>query len=321
MANYELIFDLGSEYISAMITKDGFSDKIPSVVAYNGDTKQIIVVGVEAIRAGITRAGTRVVRPILEGAIIDSDGMKALVSSLMERLGNNQLNAFGRYSVTCIVPCGMISNDKRNIESVFLGLGVKQVSFVETPIADSMQLFGEFHTRQGIILNIGYDCTDIAVVNDKTIVSGCTVYHSGKHLTEAIVDRIKSKYMIQISFDQAETLKLNCASLYPNDTSVMQVSGQNVQHGNVEVVSISAKELYDTLVDFNRKYVQIISALLSSIPQDISPAVKSGGIMLCGGGAKLAGLDMFLNAESGLPVKVSNHAEETSILGMFTYNK
>ena len=34
MANYELVFDLGSQYISAGLKSDGFIDKIPSVVAY-----------------------------------------------------------------------------------------------------------------------------------------------------------------------------------------------------------------------------------------------------------------------------------------------
>ena len=56
MASYELVFDMGSSYISAGLKKDGFSDKIPSVVAYGGqDSNQIVAVGVEALHFRIER--------------------------------------------------------------------------------------------------------------------------------------------------------------------------------------------------------------------------------------------------------------------------
>lgn len=308
MANYELIFDMGSAYISAGLKKDGFSDKIPSIVAYGGqDSSQITAVGVEAVRMASTfnGGGVRLSRPILEGAIIDVEGAKALISALLERLVNYKMSAFSRYNVTCVVPCGMISSDKKTIETVFLSLGAKQVLFVETPIADSAQLFKEFRARQGVLVNLGYDCADIAVVYANSIVSGCTLYHSGKHLTEAIVERIKSKYIIQLSFAQGEELKVNCVSLYPNDSSALAVAGQNVQNGGEETVTISSKELYDTVAEFARKYVRIIQSLVANVPNELAASIKNDGVMMCGGGAKLAGLDMFLQSELGVPVRVA----------------
>ena len=152
MASYELVFDMGSSYISAGLKKDGFSDKIPSVVAYGGqDSNQIVAVGVEALHlaSALNGGGVKLSRPILEGAIIDVDGAKALVSTLLERLINYKMSAFSRYNVSCVTPCGMISSDKKTIESVFLSLGAKQVSFVEAPVADSLRLFREFRVPSG----------------------------------------------------------------------------------------------------------------------------------------------------------------------------
>ena len=318
MANYEMIFDMGSAYISAGLKNDGFSDKIPAVVAYGGDSNQIVAVGVEAMRLGssVNGGGVRLSRPILEGAIIDVEGAKALISALLERLCNYKLSAFSRYNVACVVPCGMISSDKKTIETTFLALGAKQVSFIETPVADSFKLFKDFRARQGIVVDIGYDCTDIAVVCASAIVSGCTLYHAGKHLTEAIVDRIKTKYLIQLPFEQGEYLKTTCASLYPNDSSISSIVGQNSQSGEIENVNISSKELYDTVVDFVRKYVKIIQSLVATLPAEIATAVKADGIMLCGGGARLAGLDMFLQNEIGLPVRVADFPDDVTILSM-----
>ncbi len=319
MASYELVFDMGSSYISAGLKKDGFSDKIPSVVAYGGqDSNQIVAVGVEALHlaSALNGGGVKLSRPILEGAIIDVDGAKALVSTLLERLINYKMSAFSRYNVSCVTPCGMISSDKKTIESVFLSLGAKQVSFVEAPVADSLRLFREFRARQGIIIDIGYDCADVAVVCANAIVCGCTAFHAGKHLTEIIVERIKNKYMIELPFDQGEYLKTKCVSLYPNDSTIVSVTGQNIQSGAPESVNVSSKELYDTAVDFVRKYVKIVQGMLVNLPSDVTSAVKNDGVMLCGGGAKLAGLDMFLQNELGLPVRVADIPEDVTISGI-----
>ena len=316
MANYELVFDFGSAFLSAGLKEDGFTDKIPAVVAVNADGQQMAV-GVEALRLANTMgSGVKIMRPIYEGAIIDNEGAKALISSLLNRLVNYKMSAFSRYNVTVAVPCGLISSDKSTIESIFLGLGARQVSFVEAPIADSVQLFSEFRARQGVIVDIGYDCTDLAIVSANSIVAGCTLYYSGKNLTDAIMERIRVKYMIQLSFEAAEYLKLNCASLYPNDSSVVAVTGVNTQSGASEQVSISSKELYDTLVEFVRKYVKIIQSLIASVPDDIATLVRSDGVMLCGGGARLAGLDLFLQSELGMPINVSNYPEDVTIKGL-----
>ena len=317
MANYELVFDFGSAYVSAALKKDGFTDKIPAVVAVSGDSQQIVAVGVDALRlANTVGSGVKLSHPILEGAIIDVEGAKALISALLNRLVNYKMSAFSRYNVTCAVPCGMISSDKNTIESAFLSLGAKQVCFVEAPLADSVHLFSEFRTRQGIVVDIGYDCTDLAIVATNSIAAGCTLYYSGKNLTEAIVERIRSKYMIQLSYESGEHLKLNCASLYPNDSTVVAVTGTNTQTGIVEHVNISSKELYDTVVEFVRKYVKIIQSLVASVQGDLATLIRSDGVMLCGGGARLAGLDMFLQSELGLPVYVANFPDDVTIKGL-----
>lgn len=316
MANFELVFDIGSAYVSAALKKDGFTDKIPAVVAI-GEGDQIVAVGVDALRmANTAGSAVKLSNPILEGAVIDVDGAKALISALLSRLVNYKMSVFSRYNVTCAVPCGLISSDKNTIEGLFLSLGAKQVVFVETPIADSHQLFNEFRTRNGLVVNIGYDCADLAIVTSNAIATGCTLYHAGKHLTDAIMKKIENKYLIKLSFESAEYLKLNCASLYPNDSTIVTVQGQNTQTGVIESVNISSKELYDTIVEFVRKYARIIQSLVASVREDLAVLVRTGGVMLCGGGAKLAGLDMFLQSELGMPVNVAAFPDDVTVKGL-----
>lgn len=322
MANYELVFDLGSMYVSAGLKDDGFVDKIPSVVAYSGgDSKQVVAVGLEALNIAKTNASIKLSHPILEGTAIDTVGVKALINCLLDRLLSKRVNVFNRFLATCVVPCGMISGDKKNIESIFLGVGARSVTFVETPVADSVKLFSEFRARQGVVVNLGYECADLAVVYGNEIVAGCTLFHAGKQLTEAIAHRLSSKYMAQISTERAEYLKLNCASLYSNDSSSISVECQNVQNGATEELNVTSKELFDTIVEFVKQYVKIIESLLASIPQELISGVKSEGVMLCGGGAKLMGLDMFLQNELGVPVRIANRPDYVSIEGAMAWTK
>ncbi len=322
MANYELVFDLGSLYVSAGLKEDGFVDKIPSVVAYaGGDSKQVVAVGLDALNLSKTNASVKLSHPILEGTAIDPVGVKALVTSLLNRLLSKRVNFFNRFLATCIVPCGMISGDKKNIESIFLGVGARSVVFVETPVADSVKLFSEFRARQGVVVNLGYECADLAVVYGNEIIAGCTLFHAGKQLTEAIAHRLSSKYMAQISTDRAEYLKLNCASLYSNDATSVTVQCQNAQNGVTEELNVTSKELFDTVVEFVTQYVKIIESLYASIPQELVSGVKSEGVMICGGGAKLMGLDMFLQNELGVPVRIAGRPDYTSIEGGLAWSK
>ena len=316
MKNYQLVFDLGSQYIAAGLKQDGFFDKIPTVVALGGaDGKEIVAVGMDALRMYNTSSGTvKLARPILEGAVIDADGVKALIKKLLSHIVNTRVANLSKYSVLCAVPCGMISSDKKNIESLFLELGAKQVSFLETPLADSLQLFGEFRCRQGVIVDIGSDCVDIAVVVADSIVSGCTLYYGGKAITEEIAKRVRAKYMVQLSFDQAERLKLDCGSLFPNDTTVVSVVGQNVELGMMETIAISSREIYDC--DFVKKYVQIIQSLVNGLKEDVRPLVKNSGVMLCGGCAKTHGIDVQMQTQLGMPVYVANQPENATINGL-----
>ena len=74
--------------------------------------------------------------------------------------------------------------------------------------------------------------------------------------------------------------------------------------------------MYDTVVEFARKYVKLIQGVIATVPADVAPALKADGIMVCGGGARLAGLDVFLQNELGLPVRIADFPDEVTILSM-----
>lgn len=323
MANYEVVFDLGSQYTSAGLKDDGYFVKIPSVVAVDGnDPQHIVGVGMAAISAAQDGSNNcKLVYPILEGTVVDTSCAKALFAELLKRILPGKAKIFSYLKVTCVVPCAMVSSDKKNIESVFLSLGARVVNFIESPLADSLALFREFSAVKGMIVNIGYDCVDFSVVYHNNIVAGSTLYYSGKHLTQAIAEKIRAKYQVQLSFDQAELLKVNCASLYANDMSTYTVNCVNLQTGATESIVISSKELYDTIVEFVKKYCSVISSLFASVNDSVCSIASEEGVLLCGGGALLQGIDSFMHNELSLPVRVASDPANVTITGALMYSE
>lgn len=321
MAKYEVAFDIGSRYISAGLVKDEYIVTMPSVVAVNlFDNKEVLAVGVAAVDMAVSNAGkVKLVYPILEGAVVDPSVAKMLFSELINRVLPSKARILSQVRATVAVTCGMINTDKKVIENILLSLGVKNVNFVETPIADSAELFREFRTNRGIIVDIGSDCTDLAVVYGDNIVAGCTLYYSGKGLTQMLAERIRRKYMVQVDDEQVEQFKHNCVSLYSNDTTCFTVRGTNLQTNNTETINVSSKEVYDGVVEYVKKYCKVIESLLNSLPDQVSNAIRQEGVFLCGGGASLLGLDWFIHNQLELPVRTSADARNVAIKGAILY--
>lgn len=320
MAQYKVVIDLGSQYISAGIVND-ISVKMPAVVAVEeGETKQVVAVGVNALNYSRVEAkNVRLVHPILEGAVIDADNAKVLIQELLSRVLPNKAKIFASMKVCVVVPCGLISSDKKIIENILLSIGAKSVYFVTTPIADSNYCFREFHTNRALVANIGAECTDMAVVYGDQIVAGCTLFHAGKSLTQEIAEFVRRKYLVQISLDQAENFKTSCASLYVNDLATYNVSGTNIQTGKFENLNISAKEAYDAVAEHSKTFVKVAESLLNSVPEHVASAIHQQGIILCGGGANLSGIDAYITEQTGLPCKIAKDPQEVSISGGCMY--
>jgi rod shape-determining protein MreB len=320
MAQYKVVIDLGSEYISACLVGD-ISVKIPAVAAVSLDeNKTISAVGVAAL--SLTRAeakSVRLVYPILEGAIVDVECAKALFSNLLNRLLPNKSKAFKDISVCVSVPCAMIANDKKAIENCLLGLGVRRVFFVSAPVAAAVSLYKEFRVNHGIIVDIGSECTDIAITFGSQIVAGTSLYHAGKALTNSIIELLRRKYLVTVSFDQAEAYKLNSASLFVNDMSSYNLTGSNINTGRMETLNVSSKETYDTVAEYANIVCKIVESLLSSVPDQVSSTVRQVGVMLCGGGSQLAGLDIYLEEQLGIPVRLAKSPADSGINGAVEY--
>lgn len=311
MSDIEAALDLGSSFISSACTKTGFIVKEPSVVALGPGGKT--AAGIAAAKLAKS-SGAKLVSPIVEGAVTDKDKAQALIKTVLGKvLPRNTF--FSRTVVMCAVPCAMGKTEKQKIEYVLDTLSVKKVRFIEAPLAASAQIFNEFNADKGVICDMGSDKTDVAVISGGEILSGCTLYHSGRQIDREIAGFVDSKYNVRISEEEAEKVKRAAGSLYQNDLSAAEAQGTNTFKGVAETIEITARELYDLLAGIIGKYAQIIDSLLASLPPEIAPAVKNQGVFLCGGLSNLSGIDKFLLEALKINVRIPSSPDTVCIKG------
>lgn len=319
MAKHLLALDIGSEYISGALVSDGCVITMPSVVAVSSDGRQLHDVGLSALTLAKADSSIMLANPILEGAICDTALAKHLLSKLLDRVVSNR--TFAQISVVCSLPCAMISTDKHDIEVMLLSLGVRDVSFIETPLCVAFEAFAQLKTNRAVVVDIGSDCTDLAVVVGDNIVNGCTLYHASKALTQALSSRIENKYLVTLDRTQIEKLQQGIISLYPNDNANATISGINKQTGTMDAINISSKEMYDAVADYVRAFCAVVDSLLSSCDSQVANAVRQEGVVLCGGGASLVGIDYFMHNECNLPVRIAKDNRNATINGLVKYCK
>lgn len=312
MASLELALDLGSCTARATANKISYIVKEPTLAAVDANDSKVRATGVAAQKmlSNPLMARLKAATPIFEGAVVDKVAARALIKTLIEKCLTRHL-PFHAVTVTCFVsPCATKS-DKQAIEQVLNTLDVKQTNFVPSVLADATQIFQEFSITSGIICNIGGTKCEIAAIDGAKILSACSLQCGGRAIDKEITSLVGARYGMIIPPQEAERIKHTCGSLFTNDNSAAMCYGVNAQNGSEEQVGIYAREIYNSVAASTANITGAIQSMLTSLPA----SAKNEGVILCGGGAMLTGIDRFFFDVLKMNVRVAKTPDETTISG------
>ena len=314
MAKYELIADIGTDFVNMSLKNADFVLREPALVLADArNESDFLSAGLAAKRAADSE-NSKLVYPFAEGCVADKKAADFFLRKAMEKLLPS--TAFPpRVDVCCLVPVGSGNGEKKVLEEIFNNIGVKSVRFKESVLAAAAACFKEFDKRVGIVVDIGSSVTDLAAVREDKIVAGCSFYIGGAYYTQQISDYVLKKYGLQITFAEAEKLKLKCAGLYPNDVSFGTVAGLNINKGAAEEITVTAREIYDVLAALTDKLCQVVTSLLLTVPQETSAYFKESPIFLCGGGAQLSGMEKYFFDKMNMGVLVPSDSFLAAVKG------
>lgn len=288
----------------------------PTMVAITVAEQKIVAVGQEA-RDMYGRApdSIEVMRPLRDGVIADFEVTEKLLEYIFAKISGPL--RFFRPSVIITVPWGVTSVESRAVQEATLQAGARDAFLIPEPLAAALGADLPVSTPTGnMVVDLGGGASEAAVVSMNGIVAANTARVGGMKLDEAIMTYIRRKYGLVIGEPTAEDIKIRIGAAHPPDEELsMEVQGRDQVNGLPRTVTITTGEVIEAMQEPLGLIVGAVKAVLEKTPPELSSDIIDRGMVLCGGGSLLRGMDKMLTKETGVPAYVAENPLACVALG------
>lgn len=274
----------------------------PTVVAIDIDELKIVEVG-QAARAmeGRVPESIEVMRPVRDGVIADFEVTHRMLGHFVEKVSGPARLFKPRIMIT--VPYGATSVESRAVHEAALQAGSREVYLVQEPLAAAIGVGLPIATPSGnMVVTLGGGTTQCAVIAMSGIVSASTARMGGLHLDQAIASYVRKKYGLVIGPRTAEESKLRIGAAIPQDDDrSIELQGQDQVTSLPRPITLSSNEIVEAIQEVLHLQAAAIREVLETTPPELASDIIDRGMVICGGGALLRGLDKWLTRETGVP--------------------
>lgn len=309
--------DLGTATTLVYVRGEGIVLCEPSVAAIYKNTGECLAVGEEAKRMlGKTPGTITAIRPLKDGVIADFDVTEEMLRQFI-RNAHPKRNIFFGPRIVVAVPSGITEVEKRAVKDSALRAGAREVIPIEEPIAAAIGVGLPIAEPQGsMIIDIGGGTTEIAVISLGGIVFARSIRVGGDEMDLAIIEHMKKNYNLMIGERTAEEIKIKVGSAWPmGEELTIEVRGRDLITGLPKFIKASSDEIKKALEPPLKEIVEAAKVTLERTPPELAADLIERGIVLCGGGALLRGLDKLISEETGLACFVADDPLTAVALG------
>lgn len=274
----------------------------PTVVAIDIDELKIVEVG-QAARSmeGRVPESIEVMRPVRDGVIADFEVTHRMLGHFIEKVSGPARLFKPRIMIT--VPYGATSVESRAVHEAALQAGSREVYLIQEPLAAAIGVGLPIATPSGnMVVNLGGGTTQCAVIAMSGIVSAATVRMGGLHIDSAIISFVRKKYGLIIGPRMAEEAKLRIGAAIPQDDDrSLELQGQDQVTNLPRPITLTTNEIVEAVQETLELQVAAVQQVLESTPPELASDIIDRGMVICGGGALLRGIDKWLTRETGVP--------------------
>ena len=317
----DIAIDLGTANTLVYAKGRGIILDEPSVVAvqknYRGMQNRILAVGKEAKEMLGRTPGTIVaIRPIKDGVIADFEVTQSMLKYFIAKsMGNKK--SFIRPRIIICVPYGITQVEKRAVKESAHSAGAREVYLIEEPMAAAIGAGLPITEPTGsMVVDMGGGTTGVAVISLGGIVYCKSNKVAGEKFGEAIVNYVRRQFNLLIGERTAEEIKMQIGNAYPfEEEKMMEIKGRDLVAGAPKTIEITSSQVNDALMDPLSEVVDAVRTALEKTPPELAADIVDNGIVLTGGGAMLANLDVLLRERTGLPVTIAEDPLSCVVLG------
>lgn len=309
----DIAIDLGTANVLVYLKDEGVVLNEPSVVSLinNNGRKIPYAFGKEAkMMLGRTPALIETIRPMKDGVIADFKVAGEMIKYFIQAVNKSKF-WFGPMIIVC-VPYGSTPVERKAIQEAAESSGAREVFLIEEPMAAAIGANLPVLDPVGsIIIDIGGGTAEIGIISLGGIVYGQSVRIGGDKMDDAIVNYVRKYHNLLIGETTAERIKMAIGAACPpddgKDGELMEVRGRDLVTGVPKEITLSEKQIAESLVEPINKIIEAVKVALESAPPELSADIVERGIILSGGSSQIKNLDLAIRRVTGLPVYVAEN--------------
>ncbi len=317
----DLAVDLGTTTTRIGAVGQGVVLDEPSTVAVDRETGRVLsdghAVGQLARQMqGRTPDSIRVACPLAGGVITDFTLCEAMLRHFLRKAQPAGYRLRPRVLVGvpgCITPV-----EKRAVFNSFFRAGAGQVWLMAQakaaaigaglPIAEPLA---------SMICDLGGGTTEVAVMSLADTVADRSIRTGGDRMDQAIADYLLRHYSLRVGLPAAERLRIEAGSAAPlAEERTVEISGLDTVSGLPRKATLATEEVRQALAEPLEEIVEAVKTTLDRCGPDLASDLLDRGMVLCGGGALLPGIDRYMHEQTGLPVRRSAEPRTTVVKGL-----
>ncbi|HCJ01639.1 MAG TPA: hypothetical protein DIC18_01535 [Clostridiales bacterium] len=320
MFTNEIVIDMGYAQTVIAIRGKGVVLKEPTlIVALKQRGKyKLIASGFEAKRYMRSRDRDPMailVHPVKEGVIEDTEAAILMLKDFVKKAMPRRGLFAPRIEVIATIACGTSVVERKNYENVLAAVGLKSPILMETPIAVSSQLSGDYN----LIAVFGASVSDVAIVGPNGIITGCSVTMSCKAIDEKICTYVADNYRLGISRSCAEELRIKIGSFNGKQILSADVAGRNLVDDTPYRAEITSGEIFPMIQSVFSSFAEVIESVSMMCPEKYVLDVYHAGVTLVGGFASSDGVADAMTERLKMRVNVPRNPDETIALGALAF--
>jgi rod shape-determining protein MreB and related proteins len=311
----DIAIDLGTANTLVYLRGEGIRVSEPSVVAMDTRSGDVHAVGEEAQRMiGRTPATISAVRPLRHGVITDFETTEAMLRHFIGRVHKSR---FAHPRLVMCAPSGITDVERRALEEACLAAGARSVQLIEEPMAAAIGAgLPIAEPVATVVVDIGGGTSEVAVISLGGIVVSRSLRLGGYDFDEAVATYIRRHHRLAVGETTSEAVKLEVGGTAPDESdSVTQVRGRDPASGLPREAEVTSGEMREAMEPLVNEIVDAVRDALENTPPELSADLTRRGIMLAGGGALLTGFAERLQAETQVPVALTDDPLSCVVLG------
>lgn len=280
----------------------------PSIVAIQVDEQKIVAVGQEAKEMqGRAPETIEVMRPLRDGVIADYEVTQLMLQYFIGKICGPFRLFKPRVMVS--VPYGVTSVESRAVHQAALQSGTRAAYLIQEPLAAAIGAGLPIATPTGnMIVDLGGGASEAAIVAVNGIVTANSVRIGGVKLDEAIMTYVRKKYGLVIGEPTAEDVKVRIGAAIQLDEELsMEVQGRDQVTGLPRSAVLTTNEVVEAMAEPLGQMVNMVKTVLEKTPPELVSDTIDRGMVVCGGGALLRGVDKLLTKETSVPAYLADN--------------